>query len=210
MRSTGLGVNAQILARGAELREMPGEILDALLHRRSVRPRRLQPPGPSALELQRIVAAGLHGIDHGRLRPWRLLLVEDRSALAEAFALAERELRPEASPEKIAAARDKAMEGPLLLALIADVCADIDANVPIHEQWIAVGAAAQQMLLACEALGYAGSLLSGRKTRTLALRSAFGLASEQHLAGFLTFGTVAAEPAKRPEEDAKAFLTPWP
>tara|TARA_R110002074_G_scaffold167559_2_gene328703 strand:- start:1163 stop:1750 length:588 start_codon:yes stop_codon:yes gene_type:complete len=187
-------------------------VLAALLARRSVRPRRLSPPGPSPDDLAQIVAAGLRGVDHGNLRPWRLLLINDREALAEAFATAHRFTSPDVSADQIEAARRKAFGGPTVLALIAEPVAD-HPEIPVHEQWIAVGAAVQQMLLAAEALGFAGSILSGRKTAAAPLRDAFALTRAEHLIGFLTFGTAAADRPKRaaaPQPEPSAYWSRWP
>ncbi len=169
--------------------------------RRSVRPHRLVAPGPSESDLQRIANAGARGIDHGSLRPWRLVLVADRDQLANAFAAAHLEQHPETAPAESDRARQRALAGPVVLALIAKV-SNHDDMVPAHEQWIAIGAALQQMLLAADALGFAGCILSGRKVQSDALRRAFSLAPSEQLVGFLTFGTAATEnPPRIPPTD---------
>lgn len=184
-------------------------VLNALLARRSLRPRRLRPPGPDEQALDVIVAAGLRGIDHGGLRPWRLLLIENRERLAGAFADAEAYLRPEADADRLQQAREKALTGPVLLAAI--FCPHPGhGDVPEHEQWIAAGAALQQMVLAADALGYAGSLLSGRKTEAPPLRQALGLTEREHLIGFLTFGTPASPPPSAPAATPGSRWSRWP
>jgi nitroreductase len=186
-------------------------VLTALLYRQSVRPRRLCLPGPDEAALQHIVAAGLRGIDHGGLRPWRLVLITDRQRLAQCFEEAERTLRPNADADRMTRAREKAFTGPVALAIIARPNAD-HTEVPVYEQWIAIGAALQQMLLAAQALGFAGSVLSGRKTTTPPLREAFDLADEEHLIGFLTLGTAQPSPDRATQRpiDTRAFWTLWP
>lgn len=184
-------------------------LIGALLNRRSVRPRRLSPPGPGPDGLQAIVRAGLRAPDHGALRPWRLIHLTDRDRLAEAFIAAERELRPDGGPEMIARAEERAASGPCLLALVARIQQDHPA-VPVHEQWVAVGAALNQMLLAADALGFAGGILSGRKTETAALRRALHIADGEHIVGFLTFGTPAADPPAPPPADPSEFIEEWP
>jgi nitroreductase len=184
-------------------------VLRALLQRRSVRPRRLQPPGPNGEDVCAIVAAGLRGSDHGGLRPWRIIQIEDRAALTEAFVAAERELRPDAEPEALARARSRAQNGPCLLVLVARLHQDAP-ETPAHEQWISIGSALNQMLLAANALGFDGGILSGRKTRTKALRAALLIAPEEQIAGFLTLGAAAADTAPAAPEDPGAFITRWP
>lgn len=185
-------------------------VLSALLTRRSVRPRRLQQPGPDADSLDRIVSAGLRGIDHGGLRPWRLLLIDDRQRLGDAFAAIAASQRPGADTERQDRARERALAGPVLLAVIACLQAD-HAEVPEREQWIAIGAALQQMLLAADALGFAGSVLSGRKTEAIALHRTLELTDREQLVGFLTLGT-PAEPQRPPPPalDPRARWSRWP
>ena len=70
------------------------EVLDAaltLIHsRQHVSPKRLGDPGPSAEQLETILGAAGAAPDHGRLNPWRLIVVppERRALLGEAFAAA--------------------------------------------------------------------------------------------------------------------------
>ena len=143
--------------------------------------------------LDQIVRAGDRGIDHGNLRPWRVVLLDDRDRLADAFEAAARELTDAADQSAITNARQRALDGPVVLALVARLFPG-HPEVHEHEQWMAVGAATQQMLLAAEALGFAGSMLSGRKTRSSALRTTLNLAEQDSLVGFLTFGTADPSP----------------
>jgi len=195
-------------------------LVAALLARRSVKPRALVMPGPTVEQLHTIAAAGQRAPDHGRLRPWRLIELRDRLALAEAFVAAEverRELeqRPVAPTEALARAWEKAAQGPCVLALVARIRLG-HATLPAHEQWIAVGAALAQMLLAADGLGFAGSILSGRKTETRALHSALSLDAEEKLVGFLTLGTPITSrtsetaPVSRPQDDSASVVSVWP
>lgn len=189
----------------------PSTLLQALLNRRSVRPKRLVLPAPSAADLQTIIAAGLRGPDHGQLHPWRLVQITDQDALAEVFVAAEVELRPDGSAEMEERARSRARNGPCLLVLIARID-EAQPEIPAHEQWAAIGAALSQMLLAAEALGFAGGILSGRKTQTRALRTALEVGDSESIVGFITLGTLAGKPAPVPASgaDPSLFLTRWP
>ena len=187
----------------------PTPLQHTVLNRRSVRPRRLAPPAPTSADLQTIIAAGLRGPDHGQLRPWRLVHVTDREALAVAFVAAERELRPNGGAEMEERARARAHNGPCLLVLVARIAADHPETQP-HEQWIATGAALSQMLLAAEALGFAGGILSGRKTQTQALRSALAIGADEQIVGFITLGTRIQAVAPAKPTDPAPFLERWP
>jgi nitroreductase len=184
-------------------------VIDAILQRRSVKPKRLRAPGPDEAEIAQIAAAGLRAPDHAHLRPWRLLLIRDRERFANAFADAEREVRPDAEEKRLARAREKALEGPTVLALIARIQPD-HAKVPAFEQWITVGAALGNMLLAGEAMGYASIILSGRKIETDALRHALDLAGGEQLAGFITLGTPSSPLPAADDPDPATVWSAWP
>lgn len=61
---------------------------DFLVARRSTPARQLGEPGPDATQLQRLLAAAIRVPDHGKLAPWRLLLIrgEARRQLGAALA----------------------------------------------------------------------------------------------------------------------------
>lgn len=165
-------------------------VLQAIAARRSVAPRRLVPPGPDREQLKLMILAAVAAPDHGRLRPWRFIVIEagQRAALAAAFAAAARELDPGAAEAAVSREAEKAEHGPCLIAVIARID-PAHAIAPPHEQWASVGAAIQNLLLAAESLGFAAMIVSGRKVGTQALRRAFSLADAEHLVGFVAVGS---------------------
>lgn len=182
-----------------------GQILQALLRRRSIAPRRLLPPGPSLPELHLMARAAARAPDHGGLQPWRFRLIAGpaRQALAEACAAALAQEMPDAPPALLEREREKIAAGPTLVAVMARIVED-HPEVPAAEQQASIGAAILGFLLAAEAMGHAGIMLSGRRVRRPALRAALGLAQDQHLAGFLTLGR--ADRSIRPPNPPPADL----
>jgi nitroreductase len=185
-------------------------VIQAILNRRSVSPRRLVAPGPDEGEIEQVVQAAVAAPDHGRLRPWRFVRIgaDGRDRLATAFADAARELDPGMAEEAIAREAEKAHNAPCLLAIITRID-DENAIAPPTEQWASVGAALQNMLLAAEALGYRAMMVSGRKVHAQSLRKAFGLAGDEHLVGFVSIGTAQAEPPPIERPQARDRLTEW-
>src|SRR5829696_1610709 len=167
------------------------QLLLRIAGRRSTPPRCLVAPGPSESEIEQIVRAACAAPDHKGLQPFRFewIGIEDRSRLAEAFEVAERELKPEASPEVLARERERAQHAPILLALI--VC-EQECDVPIIEQRASAGAA----------LGYA--LLAAA-----ALRGAFGLEANEYLLCFIAVGTAEKRRGPRDEPDLAVRLQRW-
>lgn len=104
---------------GASAADLAAALLQS---RQTILPKRLGAPGPDAAQLQAMLAAAGHAPDHGRLLPWRFVLVpqEARAALAEVFAQALCERDSAATPEQQEQAREKAFRAPLLLLLAVD------------------------------------------------------------------------------------------
>jgi nitroreductase len=186
-------------------------VIESILRRRSVAPRRLIAPGPDEAAITLMVQAALAAPDHGRLRHWRFVLVpaDEREALAKAFGTAARELNPEAPAEMVDREAGKALHGPILLAVIVRID-DEHPVAPASEQWASAGAAVQNMLLAAEDLGFRAMIVSGRKVTAAALRKAFGLAEDEHLLGFVAVGTPSGEPSPIARPDPGEHLSIWP
>jgi nitroreductase len=145
------------------------DLIRRIIARRSTPPRRLLPPGPSELEFEQTVRAACAAPDHKGLQPFRFEWIgqEERSALADVFEAAERELDPVASPASLAQARERAMHAPILLALIIR---QRDDEVPLIEQHASAGAAVAYAILAADCLGYGAMAVSGKKLASETMR----------------------------------------
>jgi hypothetical protein len=114
--------------------------INDITSRRSVSPRWLAEPAPSAEQLRMIALAACCAADHRRLRPFRFIQIDNvhREELSNLFVSAAHEVHGEMTSEQETRAREKAMHGAVLLALVANIKSDV-TDVPEHEQWIAVG-----------------------------------------------------------------------
>ena len=151
-------------------------VIDAILRRRSVSPRRLVAPGPNTRSVELMVEAALAAPDHARLHPWRFVTIDlrGRDALAAVFGDAARELDPGKTDDAIQRELQKAYNAPTLIAIIARIN-ELHPVVPAREQWMPVGAALQNILLAAEDLGFRAMIVSGSKVSTNALKAAFSV-----------------------------------
>ena len=115
---------------------------------------RLMQPGPTPADLDRILQAAGRAPDHGRLKPWRLLVLDEpsRDKFARAAAAAKRVRLPSLSDEQLSAERDKLLRSPTIV--IVGCAVREHAKVPEIEQISAAAAAAQNLFLAAHALGY--------------------------------------------------------
>jgi nitroreductase len=185
------------------------QALELLLRRRSVAPRRLAEPAPSSEALQQAVRAGLRAPDHGALAPWRLIELprSRRDALAELFADEKLRRDPLATPHDLVRAREHATQAPMLLAFV--VCLRAAVTVPVHEQWLAAGAALGALLHAFEALGYGAIVLSGERCADPLLSRALAVGPHEVLAGFVSVGTVAASVPPAADKPIDRALSSW-
>lgn len=170
------------------------DVLAPWLGRRSVGPRRLVAPGPDARDIARLLAAARNVSDHGRLRPCRIVVADlaQRERYATAFLAHAAASRGLPSPEALDEAtrereRAKAFAAPCMLTLAARIVPD-RPDVPVHEQWMSVGASLGALLGAATALGLAGKALSGDRVRHPAVRSVV-CRDDELLACFVYLGT---------------------
>jgi len=175
------------------------QAIDALLTRRSARA--LSEPAPDEGALGLIFSAAVRAPDHGRLRPWRFIVVRSgaRERFGELLAAHLRRTHAGVGEESLQRERLKAFRAPLIVVVAAH-CQHL-AKVPDIEQVLSAGAAAHAMMLAARALGFGAMWKTGGPAYDPAVKAALGLEPEDAIAGFLYLGTEAGEPppARRDE-----------
>lgn len=151
---------------------------------------KLTAPGPSREHVETIVRAGARAPDHGRLRPWRFVVLEGdaRARLGDAMAAMTLARYPNSTPEQLNGERAKPMRAPTIVALGAKV---MKGKIPEIEQVMAVAAAAQNMMLAAHALGYGAMWKTGGAAYDAGVKALLGLAPEDHIVGFIYLGAIA-------------------
>jgi len=172
--------------------------VDLLLTRESAT--KLAEPGPSEAELDRILASAGRAPDHGKLRPWRFVVIptDRRAAFGEVMANSMRRRLPDASAEILQRERDKAMRAPVIVVVAARVMKS--HRIPEIEQIAAASAAAQTIMLAAPALGYGAMWKTGDVAYDPVARRDLGLMEDDEIIGFLYVGTStgAASTVARP------------
>ena len=158
--------------------------------RRSGKPRDLAGPGPSDAQLQEMCAIACRTPDHGKIAPWRFVIVPEdaRSLLAEAFAASLVERDSQATPEQVEQAREKAYRAPLLMLAIGQLESG-DPDIDASERLISAGCAIQNILLTAHAIGFGAALTSGKALKSQALRTLFDLAPGEDALCFINIGT---------------------
>lgn len=178
-----------------------------LATRRSGKPRDMVAPGPTDAELDAMLAAAVRVPDHGKLNPWRFVVVEadKRDALGDLLVDAY-EHRPGASAAEIDGVRAFAHQAPtLVVALSAPV---VPHKIPVWEQELSAGAAIMNLLVAAHAAGFVGSWITGWAAYSAEVLAAFGSEGER-IAGFVFIGTLAGPLEERPRPVFDQVVTRW-
>jgi len=183
------------------------DALELMLTRESAM--KLEAPGPSPEELDRIIASAVRAPDHGRLRPWHFVVInEDRRA--DFGALMAESLRrrvPTVSDAELQRERDKAFRSPVIVAVAAKL--QRGHKIPEIEQIASASAAAQTIMLAAPALGYAVMWKTGAPAYDPGVKAALGLQADDEIIGFMYIGTRTGGPSPLPRPDPKDFVTTW-
>ncbi len=184
------------------------DTLALLATRRSGKPRDMVAPGPDAAQLRTILAAAARVPDHGKLNPWRFVVVgaDRRDALASLLSGAYLVEKPEAGRLELEAMTQFAHQAPALVVVLSSPFET--SKIPAWEQQLSAGAACMNLLTATHALGFVGGWLTGWPAYNDSVRDAFGAAHER-IAGFIFIGTPAHALEERPRPDYAAVVSQW-
>jgi nitroreductase len=181
--------------------------LALLQHRRSVAAHRLTEPGPSADELQTLLTVAARVPDHGRLAPWRFIVIEGeaRRRIGETIAAAFQADQPGADGEKVAAERNRLARAPLVVAVVSRSKPHV--KIPDWEQVLSAGAVCMNLLHAAAALGYGATWITEWYAFDRRVLDALGLAPDERIAGFVHIGTPLERPADRVRPELSSLVT---
>ncbi|WP_300975563.1 nitroreductase [Sphingomonas sp. LHG3406-1] len=180
-----------------------------LATRRSGRAREMVGPGPTDEQLDAILQLAARTPDHGKLFPWRFVIVaadqrEEFAALLDR-ALDAQEPPPGAAHRQKAA--DFARSGEALVVMLSAPIAG--HKIPVWEQELSVGAAAMNLLHAVHAHGFVGSWLTGWAAYDPLVREAFAVGPDERIAGFFFVGSPGRELEERPRPAPAQVIRRW-
>ncbi|QFS81303.1 Putative NAD(P)H nitroreductase YdjA [Roseivivax sp. THAF40] len=180
--------------------------LDFLLTRRSRPAKTLSGPAPGRDALVPLLTAASRSPDHGKLEPWRFIVLERAALDRLAEAAVARGQDMGLDPEQIEKGRKQFADSPLCVAVIETPKAS--PKVPALEQTYAVGGVCLALLNAALAAGWGANWLTGwvAHDRTLTA-SALDLSEEERVAGFIHIGTETSTPPERPRPDLDRIVT---
>ena len=155
---------------------------------------RLSAPAPDRSELDVMLKSAYRVPDHAGLRPVRFISVENHrlEAFGDVFEQALINRNPEASESQRKRARKSPLRAPMIVVVVGRITSH--PKVPAMEQRLSAGCSAYAILLAAEALGYAGIWRTGDASRDFYVATALGMDKNEEIIGFLYLGTRIGEP----------------
>ncbi len=183
------------------------EVMDFLLTRRSRPARTLAGPGPDRAALEPMLTAAARSPDHGKLEPWRFVVLQGEALHRLADLTARRGRERGEVPEKLEKTVASFADGPLVVAVVA--APQRSDKIPLIEQHLSAGAVCLALVNAALASGWGANWLSSWMARDADwLREGLDLEPPDMVAGFVHIGRETVAPPERPRPDIAA-LTRW-
>ncbi|MGL4974259.1 MAG: nitroreductase family protein [Bosea sp. (in: a-proteobacteria)] len=183
------------------------ETLELLRQRRSVPPNMMTGPAPSAEEQAMLLEIASRVPDHGRLVPWRFLVLEGegRVRAGQIVGAAFKAANPQADEEKVAYEAARLTHAPLVIGVIST--AGPHVKIPEWEQVLTAGAVCMNLVVAANAMGFAANWLTNWFSFDRGVLDALGLGAGERMAGFVHIGRSDTRPADRERPDVAALTT---
>ncbi len=181
--------------------------LEFLTRRRSSRPLDLAEPGPDDDQLGRILTAAARVPDHGKLVPWRFVVLagEGRKRMAETLAARLKAATPPVAEDQIEKERSRFASSPVIVAVVSR--AGPHPKIPEWEQVLSAGAACMNLLHAANALGFGAAWLTGPFAEHRGALEALGLKPHEKIAGFVHIGTALQQQDERDRPKLSDIVT---
>ncbi|WP_046865383.1 nitroreductase family protein [Microvirga massiliensis] len=181
--------------------------LSHLLERRSVAARLLEPPGPSEQELERLLTIAARVPDHGKLVPWRFLVIEGdaRFRIGKVIAEAFRADQPDARADQFSVEETRLARAPLVVGVVSR--ARPHPKIPEWEQILSAGAVCMNLLNAATAMGFGANWITEWYAYDRRVLDALGLEPFERIAGFVHIGSFSEPRTDRPRPALSEVVT---
>lgn len=182
---------------------------DYLLTRRSVSMAFLQAPGPNPDELEQILTIGTRVPDHGKITPWRLVLIagDDRAKAGAALADIAAQNTPGLDEASLEIERKRFLPAPLTIGVLSSPKAH--PKVPEFEQLLSAGNVAFNLVHAAYGLGFAASWVTQWYTFDPAAAAMLGARAGERFVGFINIGTPSTVIEDRPRPELDQIVSTW-
>lgn len=180
------------------------QVLEFLALRRSASAVTLAEPAPDAAQLADLLRLAARVPDHGKLAPWRFIVLE--GAGKAAFAARLEGLSRDRGDPGLAAKLAKLKIPPLAVAVVSS---PRPAQIPEWEQLLSAGAVCTTLLYAALAAGFGANWITDWYSYDPEAAAILGLTDGERIAGFILIGTPREPPLERERPDVAGRVTRW-
>lgn len=177
------------------------QALEFLGRRRSHPPKTLAAPGPDRAQLMELLTIAARVPDHGKLEPWRFIVLE-RATLDRLAPVLAAYVSDKGGDQAAADKAASAFASPVIVAVVS--CPVDSPKIPQWEQQMSAGAVCLSLLNAALAAGWGAAWLSGPATDPDFARAHLGLAPHERIVGMIHIGSRTGEVPDRPRPDVAA------
>ncbi len=190
---------------GAPIDQRPcPEFLSFLATRRSASAVTLAAPGPDEEEVAALIRLAARVPDHGKLAPWRFIVLEGDGKAVYAERL--EALALERGDARAAAKLAKLKLPPMGVAIVSAPRAH---EIPEWEQVLSAGAVCTTLLYAAQALGYGANWITDWYAYDDEAKAILGLNADEKVAGFVFIGSTKEPPLERERPDFESLTSVW-
>jgi nitroreductase len=188
---------------------MQKDLLEHLLTRRSVGGAFLKEPGPTPAELDQMLTIGTRVPDHGKLAPWRLIVIEGeaRARIGERLAAIAARLHPEYDAAALEVERNRFLPAPVTIGVVST--ARHHPKIPEFEQLLSAGNVAFNLVNAAYALGFAANWTTRWYAFDPEAAEMLGARYGERFVGFVAIGTPSATIEDRPRPALAEVVSWW-
>lgn len=184
--------------------ESAPEVLRFLALRRSVSAMTLRAPGPDAGQLADLLRLAVRVPDHGKLTPWRFIVLE--SAGKAAFIERLEALSRERADPSLSAKLAKLRLPPLAIFVVSS---PKEGPIPQWEQTMSSAIVCTNLLYAALAMGFGANWITDWFSYDEEATAILGLTAGERVAGCVLIGTAADLPRERDRPNLELLVSRW-
>jgi nitroreductase len=174
------------------------KLIEYLKTRRSMPAFQMKEPGPSKEEIEEILTLATRVPDHGKLAPWRFIVMtgDARKRITGELAAIAKGDKPDLSAEMIQVEETRFLRAPVVIAVVSR--AGPHMKIPEWEQIMSAGAVCLNMVMAANALGYVSNWLTEWMAFDERAHRVLGVEPGEKVAGFIHIGSTDFPVVERP------------
>jgi nitroreductase len=188
-------------------------IIEFMLTRSSAPIKDLSEPAPNDAQIETLIKIASRVPDHGRLTPWRFIIYrgDARIRIGEKLAALAQEREGPLNEARREQELTRFSRAPLVIGVIS--CPKENPKIPQSEMLLSGGAAAMNLVIAANALGYKTNWITNWYSEVEEGRRILGLAPHERVVGFVHIGSFEGPVPERPRPDVSQLYSeytgPW-